>query len=121
MLKDQKLTSEQIQEVQITFEQIYAINFNIKDPDELLKLKKRLTLFLATFDLVNLEKLTKTAPSIRLGKNPTKDLIIAKIIDYDLKHKYFLCKQLYYNGATYSKNASYEGIKEQIADLQREN
>ena len=76
--------------------------------------------FLATFDLINLEKVTKTAPTIRLGKNPTKDQIIAKIIDYDLKHKYFLCKQLYYNGATYSENASYEGMKEQIADLQRE-
>lgn len=76
--------------------------------------------FSATFDLVNLISASKSG-NCRLGKNPTKDQVIEKIIQYDCNHRNLISNQLYHFGPSYSKEASRDGIKEQIADLQREN
>ena len=96
------------QKIQLRFRDLYAT-------DEA-KIK-----FLATFDLVNLISASKSG-ACRLGKNPTKDQVIERtIIRYDQNHQNLISNHLFQNGPSYSKEASRDGMKEQIADLQREN
>ena len=95
------------QKIQLSFRDLYAT--------DQAKIK-----FLATFDLVNLISASKLG-TCRLGKNPTKDQVIEKKIRYDQNHQNLISNHLFQNGPSYSKEASLDGMKEQIADLQREN
>lgn len=100
---------------QLTNDEIRALRFEDLYATE--KAKKR---FLATLDWINLEKASKIgSASVRTGKNPTKENLIDGIIKYDLKNNDLICKTIFKNIDIYSQPASHQGMKEQIADLQR--